>query len=513
MTADGTVLPVTVTLAEPLSAVATPPVRRRIADELSVLLQDLGVDAAPAVELLADPSPPRNQLIRVEVAGRPCRLPRMTVLAALAYVEGTPLVTENLDAAAVLRRLGGPGEVDTDRLGELIGLVCRAAVSAQPDVLLPDDPLAPALALGMSIAGRDAAALRAAFRAGPVEPLITELAAPAVDFIVEPGYFEMLTMTGTGDELFPFMRDGLFVETGLRLTRMHVRRDSSLRPAGFALRFNALRSLPRIGLDPGTILVNGTVERLAMLDIEGWPTVNPGTGQPAAVVLQEHRDLLEGADFTVWDPFGYFILVCASEIRRNAYALMTTMLADAMIEQLGKAFPAVTEAASRCGISDLLAPILRELLRDRVSIRNLRRILELLVCGETAPEEARTADRVQLVRSGLADQIAQTMARNTGTLVAYLLAPEVDDAVAGRGIAADWPDDTVTERLCDAAYAELAQLPRTASPPPVVVTSGRLRGAVRARLRYEFPELAVVSYDEVPNSFNVQPVGRISWSS
>ena len=512
MTADGTVLPVTVALVEPLYAAATPPVRRRIEDELSALLADLGLGTAPAVELRADPAPRRNQMIRVEVAGRPCRLPRITAFEALAYVEGTPLVAQDLDAPGVLSRLGRPDEVDTDRLGELIGLVCRAAVSAQPDVLVPDDPLAPALALGMSVAGYDAADLCEAFMTRPVEPLIAKLAASAVELIVEPEYFQVLTMTGTGGELFPYMRDGLFVELGLRLPRMRVRPDSSLRPAGFAFRFNGVRTLPRIGLEPETILVNDTVERLAMWNIEGQPTLNPGTGQSAAVVAQEHQDLLQRIGLTTWDPFGYFILACASAVRRNAYMLMTATAADAMIEQLGQAFPAVTEAASRCGITDVLAPILRELLRDQVSIRNLRRILELLVRGETTPEEAPAEDRIRLVRSGLADQIASTLARNTGTLVAYLLDSEIDDAVAGGGTTANGTDEIVTERLCDAAYAELTHLPRTAGVP-VVVTSGRLRGDIRTRLRYEFPELTVVSYDEIPDRFNVQPVARLSWSS
>jgi FHIPEP family len=510
MTVDGTALPMVIALADPLSAAASAPVRQRIEGELSALLRDLGVDAVPAIEFRADSSPRRKQLISMEVAGRPCRLPRGTLGEALAFVEGTPLVAEDLDAAAILNRLGGPDAVDTDRLGELVGLVCRAAVSAQPDVLLPDDPLASALALGISMAGRDVAALRDRFRSGPVEPLIAELAAPAIDIIVEPEYFRMLTMDGRGSELFLFMRDGLFVELGLKQPRLHVRRDPSLRPCGFAFGFNGVRSTPRIGLAPETILVNDTPDRLRLMNIEAQPTVNPASGQPAAVGAQEHKDLLEAAGLTVWDPFGYFILVCAAAIRRNAYVLMTTTAADEMMGQLGKAFPALTDAARRYGTSGFLAPTLRELLRDGVSVRNLRRILELLLRGETVPEETGLKDRVRLVRSGLADQIAQTAARNTGTLVVYLLDPEIDDAVAGRGIAADWSDETVTERLCDAVYDELAYLPKTARIP-VILTSGRLRGTVRARLRHEFPELGVVSHEEIPYRFNVQPIARISW--
>jgi FHIPEP family len=514
MTAASSTVPVVVALAEPLSAVAAATVRRCIEDELSALLRELGLDLVPVVELHADPSPPRGHIIRVEVAGQPCRLPRTAVGEAFAYVEGTPMVADEPGAAAILDRLGGPGRGGTERLGELLGLACRVAVSAQPDVLLPGDPVAPALALGMSIAGRDAAALRESFRAGPVEPLIAELAAPAIGLIVEPEYFRMLTMDGNGGELFPFMRDGLFVELGFSLPRMHVEYDRSLRPAGFAFRFNAVRTLPRIGLDLETILVNDTTERLALMNVEGRPTVNPGTYQPAAIVAREHREFLEAAGLTVWDPFGYFILALASAIRRNAHALMTMTAADAMTEQLSRAFPAITDAASLFGIPGFLAPTLRELLRDRVSIRNLRRILELLVRGVTAPGETGTADPVSLVRSGLADQITHTLARQADTLVVYLLDPQIDDAIAGRGrgIAAGWSDETVTERLCDAVYAELTQLPRTASTP-VVLTGAQLRSSIRARLRHEFPDLAVVSYDEIPDSFNIQPLARISWIS
>jgi hypothetical protein len=511
LTADGTSLPVLVTLAEPLCAAATAPVRRRIEDELSDLLRDLGMAAKPAVELRADSALPRKHLIRVEVAGRPCRLPRTSTFEALAYVEATPLVARDLEAEAVLERLGGPGAVDTDRLGELVGLVCRAAVSAQPDALLPNDPLTPALALGMSMTNRDTAALRDSFRTGPIEPLMADLAATDVELIVEPEYFQALTMAGAGGELVPDMRDKLSVELGFSLPPMHVRHDSSLRSAGFAFRFNGVRTLPRIGLPPETIFVNDTVERLRLMNVEGQPTLSPATDRDAAIVAKDHQGYLKEAGLTVWDPFDYFILALAVAIRRNAFTLMTTTLADAMLGQLGKAFPAIADAVGLYGLRDVLTSTLRELLRDRVSIRNLRRIAEVLVRGASAPEETGIADHVRLVRSGLGDQITHTLARQTDTLVAYLLDPEIEKAIAGYGRGtATGPPDTLTERLCDALYDEIVHLPGT-TIIPAVLTSGELRGAVRARLQYEFPELAVVSYEEIPDRFNIQPVARISW--
>lgn len=513
MTADGTTtLPVAITLADPLFVATTAPVRRRVEDELSAVLRELGLDAVPAVEFRADRSPRRGQLISVEVAGRRCRLPRRTLPEALAYVEGTPLVAENLDAAAILDRLGGPDAAGTGRLGELVGLVGRAAVSAQPDVLRPDDVVAPALALGLAVTDHHRAAVLDVLPDGPIEALLGDLAARTISLIVEPEYFRALTLDGRGAELFPYMRDGLFVELGLKHPPLHVRQDPSLRHGGFAFGFNAVRSTPRIGLAPDTILVNDTAERLRLMGVEGVPTVNPATGQPAAVVAHEHQEMLEAAGLTVWDPLGYLILTAAAAIRRSAHMLMTTTAVDDMLKQLGKAFPALTDAARMAGLNDVLTLTLRELLGDGVSVRNLRRIVELLLRGEADRPQASAIDRVRLVRTGLGDQITRTLARNTETLVVYILAPEIDDAVAGRGrgVAAGWSDETVTEELCDAVYDELLHLPRTAQIP-IVLTSGTLRGTIRARLRHEFPELAVVGYDEVPYGFNIQPVARISW--
>ena len=137
MTVDDITLPVTVTLAEALFAAAGAQTARRIEDELSNLLRDLGVNATPVVEFRADAAPRRKQLIRVEVTGRSCRVPGTIIFEALAYVDGTPLVAEDLDAAAILARLGGPDEGGTARLGELTGLVYSLTPRPKEEAHLP----------------------------------------------------------------------------------------------------------------------------------------------------------------------------------------------------------------------------------------------------------------------------------------------------------------------------------------------------------------------------------------
>jgi hypothetical protein len=516
MKQDARALPVTVALKPPLFAsveAAATSVRPRIEAELSELLRDLGVPRQPEVNFQESDPQPTTPLVSLYVAGRPCRFPATAIADALAYVDSTPQVA--MDTTAVLDRLQGPHGLGSEQVAELVASVCRAAVSAQPGILITptdDAALHAAVSLGMSIADRDHVAQEPASGSGdPVERLIGALAAKTIDIHIDPAYLRILTTDGAAEELFRFTRDGLFTELGLPLLPFHLRPDPSLRPAAFAFRINSVRTPPRIGLPAGTILVNDTSERLALQNINADPTLNPATHQPAALVTQEHKDSLEAQGITTWDAFGFLILNFAATVRRAAHALMTRGVAANMTEQLWRAFPFLGEAARTHVPPDVLAPVLRELLLDGVPVRNLRCILELVLRQETAGAPGHFPDRVAYVRSGLADLIAHKFARGTATVVVYLLDPELEDAIAG-----DWDgskptgsEEPLPERLSAALRAELSHLPPTAQVP-LLLTRDELRRPLRSLLRPEFPQMTFLAYGDLPPSYNVQPVARIS---
>jgi type III secretion protein V len=265
-----------------------------------------------------------------------------------------------------------------------------------------------------------------------------------------------------------------------------------------------VRTLPRIGLAPGTILVNDTPENLAPLGVDAAPTLNPATAQPAAIASDEHKESLESAGLTTWNPIGFLILCLAAAVRQSAHALMTRDVADGLVGQLGSAFPALRAAADEHVPPDKLAPVLRELLLDGVSVRNLRRILELLIRYETVERANHRTDAVTFVCEGLADLIAFTLARGTSTVVVYLLDPEIENALA------DGADETTAGRVSAAVRDELAFLPAMAQVP-AILTHDESRRRLRDLLRPEFPRMRVLSYSELPPDYNVQPVARISW--
>lgn len=520
MTTGTATCPLDLRLPPTLFAVTgtAPAVRARVEGELSVLAAELGVPVRPVVTIGTASSARGDSMICVYGSGTLCAVADSVVAEALAYVDGSPSVVPVAGPQMLLDRLGGAGALDLDRLGELLGLVCRHAVSRRPDVLLPQSPLRPVLELGISVAGHDIGALSDELRDGTaegseaVERLVSALSAPRIELLIDPAYLRSLTEGNQGAGLFPFLRDGLFAELGLALPPFHLRLDPSLRPGGFAIRMQSVRTVPRIGLATGTIMVNDTTERLRLMDVDGEATTNPATDQPATIVSAQYREMLESAGLTVWDPFGYLILAFAEAIRRRAYTLMNTAVASDALLSHGRDFPILAGAAGSLRLGELTFA-LRELLADQVSILNLRLILELLLRYETDPEARLYGDRAAFVRSGLAEQIAAKAARNTMTIVVYLLDPAIETAVRGlaRATSGDSSRPLLVERVHAAVAAELAYLPPTAQVP-LVLTQDDVRRTLRTVLQPRFPRVGVLGYGDLPGHYNIQPVARVSWS-
>jgi hypothetical protein len=539
-------VPVTVTVGEPLAGAVLPVADEAacaVAEHLAAVLADLGLPARPAVQVRVDAGSGADEPVRIDVAGRPCRFPSRLLPEVLAYVDGAPGVAGG-DALAELggerggreRSDAAPDSRKEARLTQFLGLLTRTAVSAQSGLLWTEPvaartvqeigidgtavardggaALATAVRLGMPVTPTLAlrAALSDAAAAGDAgERLLAAVAPPTVDICVNPDYLPEIATIAQDATKLSLLREDLFGELGLPVPSLHLRPDPGLGPRAFAFRVNGLRTLPQLGLAADQVLVNETADRLALFGTDAVPTLNPATGQLAALVTGERGQALPAMGFTTWDAWEYVVLSLATALRQRGHTRMTTVVAAALLEQLSRAYPAVTAAASQFVPLDVLAPVLRELLSDGVPIRHLRRIVELLLRYQTAGPGDGEADRVTVVRSGMADIIATTFSRGTATLVVYLLAPEFEHLVrsgAGGTGAAGAGSGTAAVRLLGAVRDELATLPPTASVP-VVLTRDDLRRQVAALLRAEFPHVRVVGHGDLPANHNVQPFARI----
>jgi len=527
---------------------------QRIEQELLSVIEALGLPGRPRAEITLLPNgdvDDGEQLPRLRVNGRSCRFADDILLQAASYASRTPLGPYEV-LRALPERLTQDGSPDdsatsTEQVGELLALTCRAAIGCQAHLLLtpaqverysvelastaPLSPdrlrsiLARIVDSGISVADRVAVrqVLAECLANGStdddiVEAVMNRLRPTDIELHVEPDLLRQLTIeyAADGPDLFVALRDELFNELGLSFPSFRFVPDRTLKPGSFCLRINHLTTMPRIGLAPDTVLVNDTVDRLRLFEIPAVPTTHPATQRPASLVDHGQKSSLDTLGYDSWDQMTYLAICLGAELRRAGWMLVQRAVTEDMLAQLGLLFPELERAARSLISLDTLTRILRALIAEGVSVRGLSRIVERLIEYELLGEADRPGDLLAFVRSDLADSLASTYARQTGTLTAYLVDPDIERTLASLapGEATSWLSTSVD--IDDETYARISSLIRQqlrSLPPmalvPVILTQDGVRSTVRSLLAQEFPRLVILAHGELPADFNVMLVSRI----
>lgn len=314
-------------------------------------------------------------------------------------------------------------------------------------------------------------------------------------------------------EMVPMMRDGLFYELGVKFPGIRVRGNESDLPEGtYIIMINEIPIVSgNVSLDK--VLVNDTVDRLTLLNIQGQEAVNPANGSECAWIDAQYASIAEQAGLTTWDAAGYMVLHLSSVLRKNAAEFVGIQEVQNMLEQLEQAFPALVKEVVPKAVSHFqLTDILRRLVEEEISVRDLRSILQAL--AEWGQVENDTVMLTEYVRNALKRYISHKYTRGGNTLVVYLLDPQIEETVrssiqhtqSGSYLALE-PE--VTQEILTSVRNEVGNLPPTAQNP-VILTTMEIRRYFRKLVELEFPHLAVLSYQELSPDMNIQPIARIS---
>jgi type III secretion protein V len=314
-------------------------------------------------------------------------------------------------------------------------------------------------------------------------------------------------------EMVPMMRDGLFYELGVKFPGIRVRGNETDLPDGtYIVMINEIPLVSgNVSLEK--VLVNDTVDRLTLLNIKGEEAVNPANGSECAWIPAQFAQIAEQAGLTTWDAAGYMVLHLSSILRKNSAEFVGIQEVQNMLEQLEQAFPALVKEVVPKAVSPFqLTDILRRLVEEEISIRDLRSILQAL--AEWGQVENDTVMLTEYVRNALKRYISHKYTRGGNTLVVYLLDPQIEETVrssiqhtqSGSYLALE-PE--ITQEILTAVRNEVGNLPPTAQNP-VILTTMEIRRYFRKLVELEFPHLAVLSYQELSPDMNIQPIARIS---
>src|SRR5579862_356810 len=315
------------------------------------------------------------------------------------------------------------------------------------------------------------------------------------------------------EEMIPKMRHALYQGLGVRFPGVHVRTDSPiLEPDEYSIFLNEV-PIVRGKIIENALLTTENAETLRRYNIPFTTTKN-NIGQPSVWVDNKYMDIMQKAGIKFWKPLDVMILHLSYFYRQHASDFIGIQEIRGILEFIEKSFPDLIKEVTRLVPLQKLTEIFKRLVQEQISIKDLRTILEAL--AEWAQTEKDTVLLTEYVRSSLKRYISYKYSQGQSVLAVYLLDPEIEDLIrgaikqtsAGSYLALD-PDSV---QLILHSMRTTIQPTPPGGQPPVLLTAIDVRRFVRKLIEGEFPDLAVVSYQEIVPEIRIQPLGRVQLS-
>jgi type III secretion protein V len=317
------------------------------------------------------------------------------------------------------------------------------------------------------------------------------------------------------NELLPQMRYWLFQDLGLVLPGVRVRGDApQLKESQYAIYIHEVPVV--VGEAPPDHVFVADGEPGAALRLEGTPGRHPLSGRPGVWVSEGRMPDLESKGYELVLPDEFIAVHLSQVVKRHAEELLGIQdvqnFLDAMEEQGYGAL--VKTVVPKLLSVQRLTDILRRLMREEISIKNMKAILEAL--AEWAPFESDPVFLTEYVRMNLKRYIAHKFSNGQPVLSVYLLDPQVEQAIQG-GIthAASGSKLSLAPEVSQAVMESFRRAFAKLEPGarPIVLCQMEVRHFTKRMLAFEWPHAVVLSFQELPTDVRVQPVGRVQWAA
>ena len=448
-------------------------------------------------------------------------------------VSQIPAVIISIASALLLARGGAIGSTDLalfSQLGRYPAALGTVAVLMALFALVPGLPFVPFLlgAAGLGVAAWFGQRNLRKAEAPPPEDAAAPAARPLGDVLdlddihVEfaPDLVPMVLDPATGlDARIANMRRHVAANFGLILPEIRLTDDAGLPPGGYRIRLQGVEQA-RDRLRPERSLVllgDGSVEAPPGEDVR-----EPVYGAPARWIAPDLQEEVAVSGLTVVTPTEVLATHLLEVLKQNLARLLTLKGLRRLLEEFTNLSDRARAEANRRLLDelvpdkvpvDLLLTVLKLLLDERVSIRNLPLILEAIAesRGSLGVPEA----ICEHVRQRLGFQLVAELRRADGTIPLVQLAPEWEQAFATYQVEGDRGQADVAlppdqfNRLAAALAERLARVGESGIFP-AVVTSTRRRRFLCTVLRAKGLAAPVLSFEEIGLEARPSLVGTVS---
>lgn len=247
-------------------------------------------------------------------------------------------------------------------------------------------------------------------------------------------------------------------------------------------------------------------------EIDGIETIEPSYGIPSRWILPENKEMAEIYGYTVIDPLSVMLTHLSETIKRHTYELIDRGETIRMVENLKTAAPELVEEA----IPNLLPfasleRILRNLLREGIPIKDMVTIVE------TAVDALVVTRDLDMVTENVRGALSRTITRrfcDHGQLRVVTLDAEIEKRVISsltkneQGVYLAMGTDLMQQII--AQLGEHLKTFSDLSQTPILLTSQIIRVYLSRVISQFYPNVYVLSFNEITSNIQIQAIGNIS---
>ncbi|MDR2946811.1 MAG: flagellar biosynthesis protein FlhA, partial [Candidatus Adiutrix sp.] len=302
------------------------------------------------------------------------------------------------------------------------------------------------------------------------------------------------------------------LESGFIVPPMHVRDNLQLRPGEYAILIKG-NEVARAEMMVGHQLAMNPGD--AKKNMPGIPTFEPAFGLPATWIPEERKDEAQHAGWTVVDLATVIATHLTEAIRLHAAELVSRQDVQKLIDGVAATDAKVVEEV----VPDLLSlgqiqKVLQNLLRERVSVRDMPSIMEVL--ADHAPITKDMDLLTEFVRQRLARTILKQYLTASGELPLMTLGGDIEEALGKsineteRGAYMALDPDT-GQRILNAINNGITELTNQ-NFQPVVLCTPMIRRHLHKLTERFIPNLIVLSHSELTNTVQLKIIGEITFT-
>ncbi len=299
------------------------------------------------------------------------------------------------------------------------------------------------------------------------------------------------------------------MEMGLIVPPIRIRDNMQLQPRNYQILIRGTK-IAEGELRPDRVLaMHPEGEPSPEEDVPGIKTTEPAFGLPAKWIESSERSRAEMAGYTIVEPSAVLATHLTEIIKNYADMLLGRQEVRELINHLRERNETlVSELTDQVGVKvGTIQKVLQNLVRERVSVRNLEPIFEAIADNAEAVQQNPDA-LTEYCRMALARSITQSYLDAEGTLPVMTLDPRVEarilDAIqrtGGVGLLAS--DPAYAEQLMNQVQRQCEGL-ISQGQQPLLLTTPQLRAHIRRMLERRVPSIIVLSYNEVAPDVQVR---------